>query len=84
MKHAADVHVELIELVDGLGSSHIPQHSIIQHQVVCGVEGCTVPLVVVSQVRVVKSQSHLPGLDVIYLARRSEGCEHSPFSVVFL
>ena len=57
MEHAADVHVELVKLVDGLSSAHIPQHAVIQHQVVCWVEGGTVPLVVVGQVRVVQSLS---------------------------
>lgn len=47
MKHTADVHVELVKLVDGLSRAHIPQHAVVQDQVVCGVEGGTVPLVVV-------------------------------------
>lgn len=53
MEHATDIHVELVELVDGLSCSHIPENAIIQYQVVCWVEGGTVPLVVVGQVCVV-------------------------------
>lgn len=67
MEHAADVHVELVKLVDGLSRAHIPQHAVIQHQVVCWVEGGTVPLVVVGQRRVVQSQSLLTRLDVVDL-----------------
>ena len=53
MEHAADVHVELVKLVDGLSRAHVPQHAVVQHQVICRVEGGTVPLVVVGQVGVV-------------------------------
>lgn len=53
MKHSTDVHVELVKLVDGLSRAHIPQHTVIQHQVVRWVEGGAVSLVVVSQVWVV-------------------------------
>lgn len=53
VEHAADVHVELVKLVDGLRRAHVPQHAVVQHQVVGGVKGGTVPLVVVGQVRVV-------------------------------
>lgn len=53
VEHAADVHVEFVELVDGLRHTHVPQHTVVQHQVVCGVEGGAVPLVVVGQVCVV-------------------------------
>lgn len=71
MKHATDIHVELIKLVDGLSCAHIPQHTIIQHKVICWVEGGTVPLVVVSQVCVVEDKSNLTCLDVINLAKTS-------------
>ena len=80
MEHAADVHVELVELVDGLSRAHVPQHAVVQHQVVRGVEGGTVPLVVVSQVWVVESQSYLSRLDVIDLTKGRDSCERSPFS----
>lgn len=53
MKYSADVHVELVKLVDGLSCAYIPQHAIIQHQVICWVEGGTIPLVVVGKVWVV-------------------------------
>lgn len=79
MEHAADVHVELVKLVDGLSRAHVPQHAVVQHQVICGVEGGTVPLVIVSQVWVVESQSYLPCLDVINLVKRRAECEYSQF-----
>lgn len=83
MKHTTDVHVELVKFVDGLSRTYVPQHTVVQYQVVSGVEGGTVPLVVVSQVRVVESQSYLPCLDVINLANRSTEREHSLFDFVF-
>ena len=67
MEDAADVHVELVELVDGLGRAHVPEHAVVEHQVVGGVEGGTVPLVVVGQVGVVERQDVLPRLDVVDL-----------------
>lgn len=83
MKHTTDVHVELVKLVDGLSRTYIPQHTVIQYQVISGVEGGTVPFVVVCQVWVVESQSYLPCLDVINLAKRSAGREHSSFYFFF-
>lgn len=47
MENAADVHVELVKLVDGLSRAHVPQHAVVEHQVVRGVKGGAVPLVVV-------------------------------------
>ena len=76
MKHPADVHVELVKLVDGLGRAHVPQHAVVQHQVVCGVEGGAVPLVVVGQVRVVQGQRLQACLDVVDLGRRQEDFHH--------
>lgn len=70
MEHAADVHVELVKLVDGLRHAHVPQHAVVEHQVVGGVEGGAVPLVVVGQVRVVQRQGHLTRLDVVDLGGR--------------
>lgn len=84
MKHTTDVHVELVKFVDGLSCTYVPQHAIVQYQVISGVEGSTVPLVVVSQVWVVESQSYLPGLDVIDLANRGTECEYSLSDCVFL
>lgn len=74
VENAADVHVELVKLVDGLSCAHVPQHAVVEHQVVRGVEGGAVPLVVVGQVRVVQRQRHLARLDVVDLGRgrRSE------------
>lgn len=69
MENAADVHVELVKLVDGLSCAHVPQHAVVEHQVVRGVEGGAVPLVVVGQVRVVQRQRYLTRLDVIDLGR---------------
>lgn len=80
MEHAADVHVELVKLVDGLSRAHIPQHAVVEHQVVRGVEGGAVPLVVVGQVRVVQRQRHLTRLDVIDL----RGRRRSAFNQTFL
>lgn len=68
VEDAADVHLELVELVDGLRRAHVPQHAVVQHQVVGGVEGGAVPLVVVGQVLVVQGQSLLARLDVVDLA----------------
>lgn len=67
MEHAADVHVELVKLVDGLSRAHVPEDAVVQHQVVGGVEGGTVLLVVVGQVGIVERERHLPRLDVINL-----------------
>lgn len=53
VEHATDVHVELVKLVDGLSGAHIPQHAVVQDQVIGRVKGGTVPLVVVSQVGVI-------------------------------
>jgi len=68
VEDAADVHVELVELVDGLRRAHVPQHAVVQHQVVRGVEGGAVLLVVVGQVGVVEHQDVLARLDVVDLA----------------
>lgn len=77
MENAADVHVELVELVDGLSRAHVPQHAVVEHQVVRGVEGGAVPLVVVGQVRVVQRQHHLTRLDVVDLGWGEGGTERS-------
>lgn len=69
MEHAADVHIELVKLVDGLSRAHVPHDPVIQHQVVARVKGRTVPLVVVGQARVIKGQQLLTCLDVIDLER---------------
>lgn len=72
VENAADVHVELVKLVDGLSCAHVPQHAVVENQVVRGVEGGAVPLVVVGQVWVVQRQRHLTRLDVIDLGGREE------------
>lgn len=72
VEHATDVHVELVKLVDGLSCAYIPQNAIIQYKVICWVEGGTVPLVVVCQVRVVESLSNLTCLYVINLAKKRD------------
>lgn len=72
MENAADVHVELVKLVDGLSCAHVPQHAVVENQVIRGVEGGAVPLVVVGQVWVVQRQRHLTRLDVIDLGGREE------------
>lgn len=82
VKHAADIHVELVKLVNGLSCAHIPKHSVVQHQVVCWVKSSAVFLVVVSQVWVVESKSDLSGLDVINLAQKRKKC--SPFYTAIL
>lgn len=53
MENSADVHVKLVKLMDGPRCPHVPQHSVIQHQVISRTEGGAVPLVVVSQGRVI-------------------------------
>lgn len=53
MEHATDIHVEFVKFVDGLSRADIPQHTVVQYQVICRVEGGAVPLVVVGQVGVV-------------------------------
>lgn len=77
MEHATDVHVELVKLVDGLSRTHVPQHAVIQHQVIRGVEGGAVPLVVVSQIWVVERERDLSCLDVVDLEKGSAEREHS-------
>lgn len=47
MEDAADVHVELVKLVDGLSGADVPHDAVVQHQVVGGVKCGTVALVVV-------------------------------------
>lgn len=72
MEHSTDVHVELVKLVDGTSRAHVPQYAVVQHQVVSGVKGRTVPLVVIGQVRVVEGQGLLPRLDVINLRPKDQ------------
>lgn len=84
VEHTTDVHVELVKLVDGLSRAYIPQNAIIQNQVICWVEGGTVPLVAVCQVRVVESLSNLTCLYVINLARRSTKRQRSTFDCYFV
>lgn len=79
MEHTTDVHVELIKLVDGLSRAYVPQNAIVQNQVICWVEGGTVPLVAVCQVRVAESLSNLTSLYVINLERGTRKGEHSTF-----
>lgn len=69
MENPADVHVELVELVDGPRRPHVPQHAVVQHQVVGGAEGGAVPLVVIGQGGVVQGQGLLARLDVVDLRR---------------
>lgn len=68
MKHAADVHVELIELVDGPRGPHVPQHAVVQHQLVRRAERGAVPLVVVGQRGLVQRQELLTRVDVVDLS----------------
>lgn len=72
MENAADVHVKLVELVDGSRAPHVPQHAVVEHQVVGGVEGGAVPLVTVGQGGVDQGQGLLTGLDVVDLRNRGE------------
>lgn len=76
MEDTTDVHVELIKLVYGLSRAHIPQHTVVQHQVIRGVKCRAVPLVIVGQVRVVESQDFLASLDVIYLEKEDSEGQH--------
>lgn len=80
MENAADVHVELVKLVDGLSCAHVPQHAVVEHQVIRGVKGGAVPLVVVGQVWVVQRQHHLTRVDVIDLG----GGRRSAFKQTFI
>ena len=47
MEDAADVGVELVELVDALAAVDVPQQAVVEDEVVAGVERGAVPLVVV-------------------------------------
>lgn len=47
MENTADVHVELVKLMDGLRGADIPHDAVIQDQVIRGVKRGTVALVVV-------------------------------------
>lgn len=69
VEHATDVHVELVELVDGLRRPHVPKHAVVEHQVVGGVEGGAVPLVVVGQGGVEQRHSLLTRVDVVDLQK---------------
>ena len=42
MENTTDVGVEFIKLVDGLAAVDVPQDTVIEHEVISGVEGGTV------------------------------------------
>lgn len=67
MENAADVHVELVELVDGARRPDVPQNAVVQNQLVGGAEGGAVPLVVVGQRGLAELQDLLPRVDVVDL-----------------
>ena len=67
---SADVHVELVKFVNGSWVSDVPQHAVVQHQVVAGVKGSAIPLVVVGQRRVVQRQGLHARLDVVDLNQK--------------
>ena len=69
MKHPTDVHVEFVKLVDRPRRAHVPHHPVVQDQVVAGVKGRAVPLVVVGEGRVAQGLDLLARLDVINLDR---------------
>lgn len=77
VEHTTDVHVELVKFVDGLSRAHVPQHAVVQNQVVCGVEGGAVPLVVVGQTGVVQGQGLLTRLDVVDMGDLVLGADDS-------
>ena len=64
MEDSADVGVELVKLVYGFPAVHVPQHTVVEHKVVCLVEGRAVTCVVVGFVLVI--QSHY-GLSCCYV-----------------
>lgn len=72
MEDAADVHVELVKLVDGLSGADVPHDTVVQHQVIGGVKRGTVALVVVGQIGVVEGQGLLSGLNVVYLRKHTQ------------
>lgn len=71
MKNTTDVHVELVKLMDGMWHPDIPQHPIIKNQIVGGVKGGTVLLVIIGQCRVIQGQSLLTCLNVIDLQQKT-------------
>lgn len=69
VEDAADVHVELVKLVDGAGDPDVPQDAVVQHQLVAGVKGGPVARVVVGQGGFAQGQRLLTCLKVKDLQR---------------
>lgn len=74
---AADVHVELVKLVDGAGGADVPQDAVVEHQLVAGVEGGAVPGVVVGQDGFPQGQRPLARLKVVDLQRPPQSWSRS-------
>lgn len=68
MEESTDLVLELIKLVDVLGRPDVPQHTVVQHQLVSGVKGRTVVGVVVAQLAILQGEDELTGSHIVYLA----------------
>lgn len=65
MEESTDLVLELIKLVDVLGRPDVPQHTVVQHQLVSGVKGCTVVGVVVAQLAILQGEDELTGSHIV-------------------
>ena len=70
VKHAADVRIELVKLVNGAAAVCVPQHAVAQDEVVRGVERCLVVAVVVGAVGVVQREELAPRRHIVNLRER--------------
>lgn len=55
MKYAADTRVKLVKLVDRFGRVDVPQHAVIENEVISVAECGTVTRVVIGKIRVVET-----------------------------
>ena len=73
MEYAGDVGIELVKFVNHFAASDVPQNSVVEDKIVGGVEGRSIPGVVVGNVPVHQFQRTAPC--VMEWTRRS-GEEH--------
>ena len=76
MEEPTNLVLELIKLVDVLGRPHVPQHTVVQHQLVRGVKGRTVVGVVVAQLAILQGEDELASSHIVYLAIEKKDYYH--------
>ena len=67
MEHAADVRVELVELVHALAAVDVIEQTVVEDEVIGRVEGGAVPLVVIRHALLTQTQDHATRRHVINL-----------------